>query len=212
MKDELNAKEEQFCQDMLLFPGADPVDVAEAYRKSHKSTAKLQSLKNQGKRLYNQPRIQKRMAELRAPIIAAKQLEESDAIDSLARMLVFDPRKLFDDRGEPLPPHKLDDDTALALKGVKVRKVISGGRDNETETITYEYTGHDKNSTANLLMQHLGMIGNRLPPGKGGAVSDARLTGKMLIRRVTEIIQFADQQPEAARVFEHDQSLLSNQE
>lgn len=205
--EELNEKEERFCINMIAMPTATPMEVAEAYRKSHGSKANEKSLTKQGTRLYQQPRIKKRMAELRIPTIAAKRLEQNDAINALARMLVFDPRRLFDDCGEPLPPHKLDDDTALALKAIKVKKVYSGA-DDSRETITYEYIGHDKNATANLLMQHLGMIGSRTP-GQDSNMTDARLTGNMLVRRVTEIIQFASSQPEAARVFENDQNLMA---
>ena len=148
------------------------------------------------------------MTELRVPIIAVKQLEQSDAISSLARMLVFDPRKLVDESGEPRPLHKLDDDTALALKAIKIKKVCSGSGEDERETITYEYIAHDKNTTTNLLMQHLGMIGTRMPGQDTAALNDTRLTGNMLVRRVTEIIQFASSQPESARVFENDQMLI----
>ncbi len=44
-----------------------------------------------------------------------------------ARLAFFDPRKLLDDNGNPLPLHQLDDDAAAAIAGVDIQINGDGG-------------------------------------------------------------------------------------
>lgn len=70
-----------------------------------------------------------------------------------ARLALFDPRKLFDEEGNPRPIHKLDDDTAAAIAGVEVVQI--GG--DEGPAIIKKYKIADKNSALEKLFKHHGL-------------------------------------------------------
>lgn len=88
---------------------------------------------------------------------AAKEADitQERVLKEVARIGLFDPRKLFDNVGNPLPIAELDDDVAAAISGLKV--VQMGGKDGE-EGIgsVIEYKIADKNSALEKLMKYLG--------------------------------------------------------
>lgn len=118
------------------------------------------------------PRASKKVCEamgceyLHHPYTKAYLQEKTDAVASeaditqervlkeVARIGLFDARKLFDSRGNPLPITELDDDVAAAITGIKVRELPIGD-DGKVATIT-EYKIADKNSALEKLMKFLG--------------------------------------------------------
>lgn len=74
-------------------------------------------------------------------------------LQEAARLALFDPRKLFNADGSPIPIHELDDDTAAAIAGVKVIQL--GGE--EGPAIVKEYKIADKNSALEKLFKHHGL-------------------------------------------------------
>lgn len=64
-----------------------------------------------------------------------------------ARLAFFDPRKLFDGEGRPIPIHLLDDDTAAVINGVDVLQV--GGEDDGIAVVKkYRLAGKDTSLAA----------------------------------------------------------------
>ena len=57
------------------------------------------------------------MAATRERIVNRMELSAERTMREIARLSYFDPRKLFDETGAPLPITELDDDTAAALAG-----------------------------------------------------------------------------------------------
>ncbi|SFI69770.1 Terminase small subunit [Pseudomonas guineae] len=90
----------------------------------------------------------------------AKQQERTGitadrVLQEVARIGLFDPRKLFRDDGEPKDIHELDDDTAAAISGVKIS--TRKDEDGKGETTVTEYKVSDKNTALEKLFKHLGL-------------------------------------------------------
>lgn len=101
-------------------------------------------------------------------------------IKEIARIGLFDPRKLFDNVGNPLPITELDDDVAAAIAGIKVRQIA--GDEDEVGTII-EYKIADKNSALEKLMRFLGAY-EKDNKQKNESLADALMAG---INRVKEL-------------------------
>ena len=72
-----------------------------------------------------------------------------------ARLAFFDPRKLLDKDGQPIPLHLLDDDTAAAIAGLDVMQI---GGDSESSVATVKkYRLADKNASLTSLEKQMGM-------------------------------------------------------
>lgn len=50
---------------------------------------------------------------------ASREVTAAAVVERLARALSWDVRKLFDEHGQPIPIHQLDDDTAFLVQGVE---------------------------------------------------------------------------------------------
>lgn len=75
----------------------------------------------------------------------------------IARISYFDPRKLFDKRGEPLPITELDDDTAAVIAGLDVLEEYAGtGKDRVLIGHIKKWKIADKLGGLDKLMKHLG--------------------------------------------------------
>jgi phage terminase small subunit len=75
----------------------------------------------------------------------------------LARLAFFDPRKLFDAQGNPIPIQELDDDTAASVSGLDVTEEFEGtGRERVFVGHTKKYKLADKRASIDMLMKHLG--------------------------------------------------------
>lgn len=109
---------------------------------------------SQGERLLRNVEIQAEIAKAR------KAREERTAVSSdrvlleAARIALFDPRRLFNDDGTTKAITDLDDDTAAAVSGIKVRRI--SGEENENCSII-EYKVADKNSALEKLFRHHGL-------------------------------------------------------
>jgi phage terminase small subunit len=103
-------------------------------------------------------------------------------LQEIARIGLFDPRKLFDNTGAPLPITKLDDDVAAAISGIKVMQT-GGGGEGESPGTVIEYKIADKNSALEKLMKYLGAY-EKDNTQKLGSLADALIAG---INRTKEL-------------------------
>lgn len=143
----LNDKQQRFVDEYLI-----DLNATAAYRRAG-YTAKGNAAEVNAARLL-------RNAQVSASIqIAIDDRQRRTAVTSdrvlleAARLALFDPRKLFDDSGNPKPIHELDDDTAAAIAGVEV--IQTGGE--EGPTIIKKYKIADKNSALEKLFKHHGL-------------------------------------------------------
>lgn len=149
-KTRLTPKRERFAQ--LLVPGN--LSQAEAYRIAFPGTKMTRKqMYEEACKLVQDPKIVQRLAELRRPAIEESQVELTRVLRELARISFFDPRRLLDEDGSPKPLSELDDDTAAAIAGMKVRTIKGKGGD--TSVVT-EYKLPDKGANLDRLMKYLG--------------------------------------------------------
>lgn len=74
------------------------------------------------------------------------------------RLAFFDPRKLFDLEGRPLPIHELDDDTAAAIAGLDVVEEYAGnGEDRAFVGYTKKYKLAGKDPSLAALEKYFGL-------------------------------------------------------
>lgn len=213
---QLTDRRESFAQ-ILVSQGID-ANQSDAYRKAGFSVANCtrQDVAKRASALAHDHKVMARIAELKAQRATRRSVTIDTTLTALTRNILFDPRKLVNpDTGEPLKLKDLDDDTALGLRGVKIRDYYD--KKGTVERRVYEYIGHDKNVSINLAMQHLGLLGKDgagVPAMfPGGLAELAKLSGSLLFRRIEEVLvsgnQGADKVPEAIRILEGDQELIT---
>lgn len=118
-----------------------------------KASAKV--CESMGSRILKHPYVQDRLRKQTDAVAENADITQERVLKEVARIGLFDPRKLFDNVGNPLPITELGDDAAAAISGLKV--VQMGGKDGE-EGIgsVIEYKIADKNSALEKLMKYLG--------------------------------------------------------
>lgn len=128
-------------------------DAAKCYKIGHPNASK-KVCEAMGSEYLNHPYTQAYLREKTDAVAASADVTQSRVIKEIARIGLFDPRKLLTSSGHPVPIQDLDDNTAAAIAGLKVREVPMGD-DGKMATII-EYKLADKNSALDKLMKHLG--------------------------------------------------------
>lgn len=80
-----------------------------------------------GSRLLSHAKVSQAIAEKQGKVLSKLDISAERILLERARLAFFDPRKLFDDKGEPIHVSQLDDDTAAAIAGLDV--VTQGNAD-----------------------------------------------------------------------------------
>lgn len=116
----------------------------------------------QGSRLLKDPQVLaiiKPAQEAHVEAITHLTLTAERIKQEIARLALFDPRKLFDSDGQPKPITELDDDTAAALAGLDVLEEFEGtGEDRKFVGYTKKYKIADKNSALEKAARILGLF------------------------------------------------------
>ena len=87
------------------------------------------------------------------------EITQDKVLREFAKLAFFDPRKLFDADGKPLPIHQLDDDTAAVVAGLDVASV--GNSDMGIgEVLKIKLA--DKKGALDSVARHLGMFNDKL--------------------------------------------------
>lgn len=147
----LTAKQERFVSEYLVDLNATQAAIRAGYSEK---TARSIGVENLTKPDI-QTEIQKALDE------RAKRVEitQDRVLQEYARLAFFDPRKLFDDEGNPKHITELDDDTAAALAGLDVVKEVDPDSGDVTYTKKYKLT--NKLGALDSLGKHLGMFDGR---------------------------------------------------
>lgn len=151
----LTPKREAFALAMLTCANA-----SEAYRKSFNTTKMSdKSVWEAASRLLADGKVAARLEELRAAAADKAVLTEARVLEEVARIGLFDPRKLFNADGSPKEITELDDATAAAIAGLEVAEIYEGtGKDRKFVGYLKKYKLTDKNSALEKLMKHMGMF------------------------------------------------------
>ncbi|WP_059050001.1 terminase small subunit [Paenibacillus senegalimassiliensis] len=84
-------------------------------------------------------------------------------LQEYAKIAFFDPRRLYQDDGEPVDLTQLDDSTAGAIAGLEVLEEFSGSGDDRVQIgYTKKYRIADKVRALDSIARHLGMFNDRL--------------------------------------------------
>lgn len=133
---------------------------ADAYRDAYPKSKKWKdsSVYAQSSALMADSKVSIRVGELRKAASDIAVVSSARVLQEIARIALFDPRRLFFDDGTPKPITSLDDDTAAALAGLDVTEEFEGsGEDRKFVGYTKKYKIADKNTALEKLAKHLGL-------------------------------------------------------
>jgi phage terminase small subunit len=92
---------------------------------------------SQGERLLRNAEVRAAVDAALAKVADRAEVTAERVIRERARLAFFDPRKLLDADGNPIPMQDLDDDTAAAIAGLDVATSVS--EDGSTKTTVRRY-------------------------------------------------------------------------
>jgi len=78
----------------------------------------------------------------------------------LARVAFADVRQLYDEHGNMIPPHLMDDDTAATITAIDVEVSMRGSGENAEPVITKKIRRADKMGALTLLAKHFKIVGD----------------------------------------------------
>jgi phage terminase small subunit len=87
------------------------------------------------------------------------EITQERILEEYAKIAFFNPKRLFEPDGKPIPISDLDDDVAAAIAGLDVQETYEGnGANREFTGYTKKYKIADKKTTLDSLAKHLGMF------------------------------------------------------
>ena len=147
----LTDKQQRFVDEYLVDLNATQAAIRAEYSKK--------TAEQMGYQLLQKTSVQKAIQEARAKQQERTQITADAVLKEYAKIAFFDPRKLFQDNGQPKDITMLDDDTAGALAGLEVMEEYEGnGRDREFVGYTKKYKIADKLRALEALGKHLGLF------------------------------------------------------
>lgn len=138
--------------------------------------------------ILQRPNVKKALAKLMEQARSLPGVADNlELLLGYTRDLRFDPRKLYDEDGNPLPPHLLDDETALAITGLKVTEKIAEEGSGESTTCyrNQEYKFPDKNRVRDSLARIQGLLKDKTEvTGKDGKPIEVGFTPESLLAEI----------------------------
>lgn len=158
MQDELTPKQAKFAQKYIELSNA-----SEAYRQSYDANnMKPESVWAEASRTLANPLVASRIMELQEQHRERHGVTVDRVYKEYAKLAFLDIRKAFDEHGNLIPIHQLDDDTAAAISGLEVDKKVSKMTDENGEPMVESYLHKiklsDKKGALDSLAKSLGMF------------------------------------------------------
>ena len=162
MAAKLSDRQQRFVIEYLVDLNAKQAAIRAGY--SEKTAAQIAS------RLLTKVNVQDAIQAARKRRENRIEISADRVLLEIARIAFFDPRKLFDRSGNPVPITELDDDTAAAIAGLDVDTKADGEPD--MLTITKKLRLADKQKALDMLGRHLGLFDQRRydAGGDGGGI------------------------------------------
>lgn len=114
---------------------------------------------NIGRQLITKNNVSEEIRKRKNELSDKTGITQEMVLREYAKIAFFDPRKLFQDNGQPKDITMLDDDTAGALAGLDVMEEYEGhGQDREFVGYTKKYKIADKLRALDALGKHLGLF------------------------------------------------------
>lgn len=125
----ITLKEQMFCNLILensTKPKGERLTQSECFRIAYSNyTMKDNSAQVTSSKLLKKPKLQRYIQQRKRAAAEKVDIKVSRVLTGLLRIAEFDPRKLMDKRGRPIPVHKLSDDIALGLSGMEFKRIIN---------------------------------------------------------------------------------------
>lgn len=151
----LTARQKKFCDEYLIDLNATQAAIRAGYSKK---TAQVISSENLSK-----PMVKEYLASKMGKREKRTEITQDRVLQELAKIAFFDPKKLFDANGSPIPLHELDDETSAVIAGLDLHEEYEGsGDDRKFVGYTKKIKLLDKNSALSLAMRHLGMLNDKM--------------------------------------------------
>lgn len=147
----LNQRQAAFVREYLVDLNATAAAIRAGYSEK---TARAIGCENLTK-----PDIQAAIQEEMAKRAQRTEITADKVLKEFAKLAFFDPRNLFDDKGNPKDITELDDDTAAALAGLDVVQEVDP--DSGITSYTKRYKLASKQAALDSLGRHLGMFLDR---------------------------------------------------
>jgi phage terminase small subunit len=152
-RDGLTIKQERFAQRYVELGNA-----SEAYRQSYDASAmKPETINRSAKELLDNHKVAARIEGLQDLALKRHQVTIDRVIAEYARLAFLDVRKAFNDQGDLLPIHEIDDDTAAAISGIECEAIIEG-RDRTPVGTLKKIKLADKKGALDSIAKYLGMF------------------------------------------------------
>lgn len=117
----------------------------------------------QGYAMLRNPLIRAEVDAALAVRKASNFITQERVLTELARIAFFDPRRLLDDDGNPIPLHLLDADTAAVIGALEIEDLFEGrGEGRRPVGVVRKYKIADKMAALTNVMKHLGMLSDRV--------------------------------------------------
>ena len=159
---QLTPKQEKFCAEYMIDGNA-----TEAYRRAGYPG---KGAEVSGCQLLKNPKVEARLAELKAAYTERTFITRDRILQELARIAFFDPRKMYRPDGSMKLLSEMDDDTAACIAGLDVEELYEGRGEDRTDIGRIKKVKLvDKVAALTLAMRHLGMLQDKMElTGKDG--------------------------------------------
>lgn len=163
----MTPKQQRFVEEYLIDLNATQAAIRAGY--SEKTAYSI------GQENLTKPEIAKAIETNQSKRSEKVGLTAERVLQELSKIVFFDPRKLFDEGGNPIHVSALDDDTAGAIGGVDVQEEYDRDEEGNKVLIGYvkKYKVWDKNSALEKAMKHLGIAGTEKHEHDFTGLSDA---------------------------------------
>ncbi len=150
----LTPKQQRFVDEYLVDLNATQAAIRAGYS--------ARTAEQAGSRLLRNVQVVARIQQKNGKRLQKVELTADRVLQEIARIAFFDPRKLFDAAGNPVPIDQLDDDTAAVVAGLDiVIERTSEDRDGGLTTV-HKYRLADKKGALALAMRHLGLLHDKV--------------------------------------------------
>jgi len=147
----LTPKRQRFVREYLIDLNATKAAERAGYSK--------RSAYTEGSRLLENAEIQAEVTRLRKAQLEKIEITAERVLQEIAKMAFFDPRKLFDAEGKPIPIQDLDDVTAASIAGLDVS---TAKLDEVVTAAVLKYKLADKRANLELLGRNLRLFTDKI--------------------------------------------------
>lgn len=154
----LTPKQKIFVDEYLI-----DLNATRAYKIAYSKVKKDETARANSSRLLTNANIKGYIEQRMKDREKRTEITQDRVLQEYAKIAFFNPKKLFNENGQPKSITELDDDTAAVIAGLKVNDVYEGfGEDRTFIGYLKEYKLTDKKGALDSLARHLGMFADKV--------------------------------------------------